>query len=61
MQETENGKIKETWEGNLSRKFYDKNNLGKGTKMISVFEKNGSRIKCFRKPGLSEGDEALLK
>jgi hypothetical protein len=31
------------------------------TKNISVFEKNGSRIKRFRKPERSDGDEAQVK
>jgi hypothetical protein len=50
LQETENGKIKETWEGNLSRKFYDKNNLGKGTKMIVCLNKTDRESSAFESP-----------
>jgi hypothetical protein len=31
------------------------------SKIISVFERNGSRLERFGKPGLSDVDEAMLK
>jgi hypothetical protein len=46
--------------GIWSRKFCDPFGLGNGTKIISVFEHNRSRIERFRTPERSDVDEALL-
>ena len=53
---------KESWRvsGMSSRKFYDPKYL-EISKIISVFEKNGSRIQRFRKPERSYVDETQPK
>lgn len=52
-----NGRVSGIW----SRKLYDPKIWKNGTIIISAVEQNGSRMKGFRKPRLSYGNEALLK
>lgn len=44
-----------------SHKFYVSKNLESWTKIITAFEQNGSRVKRFPQPELSDVNEALFK
>ena len=46
--------------GDFSLKFYDPNRLEIWTKIISVLEENGSKIKQLRQHEESDGNEAVL-
>jgi hypothetical protein len=61
IREIESGKRRLMYVGNSVWLIPPSKRFGKTDRIVSVFERNGSRIERLRKPELSDVDEALLK